>query len=138
MKRSIAIACAMLAAAGCCKRQSSGGAAPTATVAALAGRPADYVDRTVTVTGVLNNAGSNYFTDLRVVLTDSTGAALAVRPWLPASVPPPRPGGPRPQPAVLSNYLGRTVRLTGCLRKDGDATAFEVQQADVIQEEKGQ
>lgn len=135
MKRSIAIACAVLAAAGCCKRQTCDRAAAAVSVAALAGRPATYLDRTVIVTGRLDNAGANYFTDLRIVLSDSSGAALAVQPWLPASVPPPRPGMPAKRPAVLSDYLGKTVKLTGCLRKQGDAASFEVQQADIIAEE---
>ncbi|MCU0607042.1 MAG: hypothetical protein MUF78_06410 [Candidatus Edwardsbacteria bacterium] len=138
MKRSIAIACAVLAAAGCCKRQSCDRGAAPVSVAALAAAPATYADRTVAVTGILGNAGGNYFTDLRVVLTDSTGTALSVQPWLPTSVPPPRPGGPRPRPAVLSDYLGKTVKLTGCLRRDGDALSFEVQQAEIVMEENKQ
>jgi hypothetical protein len=36
---------------------------------------------------------------------------------------------------VLSDYLGKTVRITGVLRRDGAAGQIEVQQAEIITEE---
>jgi hypothetical protein len=136
MKRSPAVLalCALVAlTAGCCKRQACGGAGPAASVPELAGSPAGFLDRTVTVAGLLSNAGGNYFTDLRLVLSDG-GSSAAVRPWLPLEVPPRRPGAGTSRPAVLSDYLGKKVRITGCLRKEGTGYVLEVQQADIIAE----
>jgi hypothetical protein len=119
--------------AGCCHRQGCNGTA-AATVTALAAKPAAYAGRTVTVTGRLDNAGSSYFTDLRLVLTDG-GSSVPVRPWLPLEAPPSRPGGGGHRPAVLSDYLGKRLRITGCLRPEGPAHLLEVQQADIIMED---
>jgi hypothetical protein len=85
----------------------------TVTVATVASRPEDYVGKTFRITGTLENQGSNYFTDLRVVLRDAQGNAIRVRPWLPASLPPgpSRPPGSK-TPATLSQFLGKKVELT--------------------------
>ncbi|HTY09151.1 MAG TPA: hypothetical protein VMF29_08300 [Candidatus Edwardsbacteria bacterium] len=136
MIRIIICTCLALALAGCHQRQAAGGgAAPEVALARLARDPAALQDRRVAVSGLLRNTGANYFTDLRLALTDSTGAAVAVRPWLPAEVPPPRPGAaPRTPPAVQSQFLDQRVRLTGCLRKDGADYQFDVQQAEILKE----
>jgi hypothetical protein len=127
--------CALAAlAAGCCRRQACGSAAPVVALSRLAAKPASFAGRPLTVKGVLNNAGSNYFTDLKLVLSDG-GSAVAVLPWLPLEVPPRRPGAAGDRPAVLSDYLGKQVKITGSLRKDGEAYSIEVQQADIIAEE---
>ncbi|MDI6739063.1 MAG: hypothetical protein QME74_01715, partial [Candidatus Edwardsbacteria bacterium] len=86
---AIFITCLILSAGACCKRQVSGANAPALTVSRLAAKPAAFLDRSVTVSGRLKNAGGNYFTDLRIELVDEAGAAVAVQPWLPLSVPPP-------------------------------------------------
>ncbi len=39
------------------------------------------------------------------------------------------------RPAVQSDYLGKRVKITGCLRKEGEAFALEVQRADIITKE---
>jgi hypothetical protein len=85
----------------------------TVTVATVSSRPEDYVGKTFRITGTLDNQGSNYFTDLRVVLRDAQGNAIRVRPWLPASLPPgpSRPTGTK-TPATLSQFLGKKVELT--------------------------
>ena len=136
MKRILVYACIALALAGCHQRQTAGGgAARDVTLAQLANDPAALQDRPVAVSGLLRNAGGNYFTDLRLELADGAGAAVAVKPWLPQEVPPPRPGATgQPRPAVLSDYLEKNVRLTGCLRKEGSGYQLEVQQADVIKQ----
>jgi hypothetical protein len=84
----------------------------TVSVAAVSARPEDYVGKSLRVTGTLENEGSNYFTDLRVVLRDAQGNAIRVRPWLPTALPPApsRPG--TKAPATLSQFLGKKVELT--------------------------
>ncbi len=82
------------------------------SVASVSAHPEDYVGKAIRVTGTLENQGSNYFTDLRVVLRDAQGSTIRVRPWLPTSLP---PGPSRPAtkaPATLSQFLGKKVELT--------------------------
>ena len=131
----LACACIALALAGCCKRQSAGGgAAQSVTLARLARDPAALQGQNISVIGRLRNAGGNYFTGLRLELADNAGAAVAVRPWLPLEVPPARPGAAGNRPAVLSDYLGKNVRITGCWGKEGSHYELEVQQAEIITE----
>ncbi len=136
MMRTVPIlaACLLLPlSAGCCKRQACGGPAAV-TAAGLAADPGRYAGREVTVAGTLDNAGTNYFTDLRLELRDG-GSAVAVRPWLPLEVPPPRPGATARRPAVLSDYLGQRVRISGTVRREGETYQLEVRQAEIITEE---
>lgn len=118
--------------------RGSGADPPAAvSVASLAGNPQRYVGATVRVRGTLENAGANFFTDLRCRLRDDEGHSITVRPWLPASVP---PGPRRPgvtAPPTLSKYLGKQVDLTavveeGALPKSDDRFYLDVQSADVI------
>lgn len=89
-------------------------AAPT--LKAIARDPAAWVDQDASVTGTLQNEGTNYFTDLRVVLKDAEGHAIAVKPWLPAALPPgPKAGAPRPP--TLAQFLGKTVTLRATVRR---------------------
>lgn len=68
---------------------------------------------TVKVQGRLENAGTNYFTDKRLVLIDkASGSQVNVREWLPASIALPRSGA-MPKPVVTSDYLGKEVVVTG-------------------------
>ena len=67
----------------------------------------------VTVRGVLKNAGSNYFTDQRLVITapSDSDARLDVRAWMPAAS-----GQTRSAPLAASpqaEFLDREVTLTG-------------------------
>jgi hypothetical protein len=85
------------------------------TVKAIAQDPAAWLDKEAALTGTLENQGANYFTDLRVVLRDDEGHAVAVKPWLPVAVPPgPKPG---PRPKTLSSYLGKKVDLRATVRR---------------------
>ena len=98
-----------------CATPPSGETAPRGpSVKAIAQEPAAWVGQEATLSGTLENQGANYFTDLRVVLRDDEGHAVAVKPWLPTSVPPGPKGGPRPR--TLSNYLGKKVRLLATVR----------------------
>jgi hypothetical protein len=82
-------------------------------VAALAEAPERYESDEVIVSGLLKNAGTGYFSDLRLVLEDPDGRQVRVKPWIPLEVPPPRPGGGGERPRVLSDYLDRVVVLRG-------------------------
>ena len=135
MKRILACVCIALALGGCCKRQAAGGGTVRViTPAQLAEHPAAQRDKCLIVSGRLRNAGANYFTDLRLELYDGTGAAIAVKPWLPLELPPQRAGAAGSRPAVLSDYLGKNVRITGCWKKDESRYELEVQQAEIITE----
>jgi hypothetical protein len=111
------------------------GASPRATVKAIAADPGAWLDRPATLTGVLTNEGTNYFTDLRVVLKDAEGRTLPVKPWLPAALPPGPASGPRPR--TLAQYLGKRVELQasvrrGELRASGSTYYLEVRSARVV------
>jgi len=102
-----------------------------ATLKELAAQPERYLKATVQVTGILENQGKNFFTDLRLVLKDGEGRLFPVRPWLPLSLPPrppapQAPSGPARQPAVLSDFLGKRVELTGIVEKGALRHAGEV------------
>ncbi len=104
----------------------------------LASDPQRYVGTTVQVSGTLDNAGSNFFTDLRVRLRDDEGHSIAVRPWLPTAV---LPGPKRPgvtPPPTLSKYLGKQVDLTavvehGELPRTAEGFYLDVQSAEIVE-----
>ena len=106
----------------------------------LAAQPEKYLKRTISVTGTLANQGTNYFTDVRIVLKDDQGHSIPVRPWLPTSLPPSPPGRPtggEKQPAVMSDFLDKKVELVamvqkGELRRVGNVYFLEVTSARVI------
>jgi hypothetical protein len=107
-----------------------------ASVAALAGSPQQYAGGVVVVYGMLRNAGTNYFTDLDLVLEDWGGAKIPVRPWVPLEVPPPRLQEERERPHVLSDFLNKTLLLKGRLveqKEEGEPIfALEVLSAIVV------
>jgi hypothetical protein len=92
--------------------------------------------RRIAVEGILENAGANYFTDLRPVLRDGRGGEIPVNAWLPLSVPPPRTGDSgRNRPRLMSDLLGRRVRLSGVWQKAGSGYALSVEKDETIKEE---
>ena len=104
-------------------------------IRAIAQRPAEWVGKEALLTGTLANQGVNYFTDLRVVLKDDEGHALAVKPWLPTALPPAPGAGPRPK--TLTQYLGKRVELQatvrhGALRAVGETYYLEVKEARAV------
>lgn len=133
------VAVAVLAGASpeiACATPQAAGHAPAATVKGVAQDPAAWLDKDVGLVGTLENRGANYFKDLRVVLRDDDGHEIAVRPWLPVSVPPGPPGG-APRPRTLSSYLGKKVDLQatvrrGELRGAGPTYYLEVKQARTV------
>lgn len=108
------------------------------TVQSLAAEPKRHLGQTVRVRGTLQNAGSNYFTDLRVELRDENGHSVAVEPWLPASLPPgPKRPGSTP-PRTLSTFLGKRVELVAELQhgerpKAGVGYFLKVKAAELVQ-----
>jgi hypothetical protein len=114
------IACVLavtgVAETGCAEPPPATSAAARPTIGAITQSPAAWVDRDATVTGRLANQGANYFTDLRVVLKDDAGHALAVKPWLPIALPPAPPGSGGTRPRTLAQFLGRKVELEATLR----------------------
>ena len=79
----------------------------------------NLTNRKIAVEGVLVNRGTNYFTDMRLVLIDpqgSPGAEVLVRPWLPTELPPPQ--GTNVSRSTLSEYLGKKVLIEGVLTDD--------------------
>jgi len=108
------------------------------TVQSLATDAQRYLGQTIRVRGTLENAGSNYFTDLRIQLRDGKGNSIAVHPWLPTALPPgpKRPGVTPPQ--TLSNFLGKPVELVaevfhGEMPKIGAVFYLKVKTAEVVQ-----
>jgi len=116
-----------LAALVCCVMPAPDDAAAQApaaeqrlTPSQVLANPDAYADKRITVEGLLVNEGSNFFTDLRVVLKDASDAqsgAIHVRPWLPLELPPGPPGA-APGRETLAAYLGKRVILQGTYRDD--------------------
>jgi hypothetical protein len=86
------------------------------TPSELLANEAGLSNKPVTVEGVLSNQGTNYFTDLQVVLKDGRGPGqgVIVQPWLPIELPP-SPAGAKSSRPTLSDYLGKRVVLDGVL-----------------------
>ena len=110
---------ALLAVAGFCATLTLGqmtiGVAeePLTPIQAVEG---ETVDLTVSVRGVLRNAGKNYFTDRRLILQSPNGVEakveLYVKGWLPFKATQSSTGEEQP-PLVQSDFLDKEVILTG-------------------------
>ena len=85
------------------------------TLADLVASPAEYVNQSIRVRGKLQNAGTNYFRDVRIVLRDGSGNSVDVRPWLPLSRP--APSEQTRTAPTLAEYLDRQVELDGSLTR---------------------
>jgi hypothetical protein len=128
----LVIGCLVLAS-GCC-RQGLGTVKPIKlSLSELIRNQEKYGDKLIRVKGELVNSGTNYFTDLKIALGDGRGGSIQVQPWLPLEVPPARPGGQKKRPALLSDYLGRQVRLTGKWVKQDGGFALQVDQAELTE-----
>jgi len=107
----------------------------TVSIADVAAKPAMYVEQTILVRGKLMNAGTNYFTDRRIVLTDEKGHTIEVRPWLPISRP--APSSQTRTGATLAEFLDRQVELVGSLAPRTEPTRqnefiFSVKSAKIL------
>ncbi len=131
----------VLSAASCCHQKT---VAPVGTtlkveIEVIAKDPVKFSDRLLETEGVLKNAGGNYFTDLRLILTGNKGGEIEVTAWAPLEVPPPRPGPNRPRrPKVMSDFLGKKMNLTGRLEVQSEKVILRVDKAEeiVTQEQK--
>ncbi len=87
--------------------------------------PQQYLDREITVEGVLVSPGKGFYR--RFFLQDQEGASLEVSPWAPLETfQPPSSTRERPPPKVMRNFVGRPLRLTGRLQKQGEGFIFKV------------
>lgn len=104
-------------------------------LADLAAKPQMYAEQTILLRGKLINAGTNYFKDRRIVLTDEKGHTVDVVPWLPISRP-----GPSSQTkagTTLAEFLDRQVELVGSMAPRTEPTRksefiFNVKSAKVL------
>lgn len=103
------------------------------SIKALLTSPAEFVDATVRVEGLLKNETPNYFRGRpKLTIRDLEGNAISVSPWLPREIPP----GPQGHgPPVQSEFLDRIVELTGRLKAQPspDRYIFQVDSARVLQ-----
>lgn len=136
-KSGVLIAAAVVASLVACGLSTSAQERAKSPLTPGQAQSIDDSSSTVRVRGVLTNVGTNYFTDLRVVIADPTRpgeASLIVQPWLPTEVRP-RPGGTKPP--VLSDFLDKEVILTGQVavrpvKGQPPAKTFIVKDAEVV------
>jgi hypothetical protein len=111
------------------------GDARLVSIPALAADPDRYVGQSVQIRGRLVNVGTNYFTDLRLALSDSAGARFVyLSPFLPLAIAPAPRGGAAPAPPTVSQYLGerlivRGVVVEGRLKNVGATYLIDVESA---------
>jgi len=108
------------------------------TPSELLAKKDELTNKPVLVQGTLSNSGTNYFTDLRVVLKDNTeaSAGVLVQPWLPIEAPLHQTDG-KPPIAKLSDFLGKKVEIKGVLTDSvvkhvGPAKVLHVESARII------
>ena len=106
----------LLRRAGGRDRQQRQSTADKVTPTELLAKQDQLTNKPVVVQGILSNSGTNYFTDLRVILKDNTDAAagVIVQPWLPIETRQHQTDG-SPPTAKLSDFLGKKVEIHGVL-----------------------
>jgi len=130
----------VLSAASCCHQKTvvPAGTSLKIEIEVIAKDPVKFSDRLLETEGVLKNAGGNYFTDLRLVLTGNKGGEIEVTAWAPLEVPPPRPGPNRPRrPKVMSDFLGKKMNLTGRLEVQSGKIILRVEKAEEVIDREG-
>ena len=111
------------------KTTPSGTVDPAAATKGVLTDPNKYLGQEVTVEGILEAEGQGR--DVRFFLRGSGEARLEVSSWAPTEViQPPKEGGT--QPKIMSDYVGRNVRLTGVIDKGGDTFILNVAKAEVL------
>jgi len=88
---------------------------PSASLADVLESPASYEGHTVAIKGIIENTGKNYFTQLRLTLTDQTGRTIPVKIDAPTEVIPPPAGTEPPHSPPVSAYLDRLVSASGTI-----------------------
>jgi hypothetical protein len=90
--------------------------APRSNLADVTKSPDSFAHKVVRLSGVVENVGSNYFTDQRLMLTDQTGRSIQVQLVAPIEIPPAQTiRQQKHRPSIVSSYLGKSVELTGTL-----------------------
>jgi M6 family metalloprotease-like protein len=96
-----------------------GATPPVVTLSDIAKNPQDFVGRTVTVQGSVENRGTNYFRDRRLVVTDTRGVDLRLGTTnIPVETPPGSLESTGKPPDTLATILGKPARLVGRVRRD--------------------
>ncbi len=86
-------------------------------IGSYAANPSSYVGRDVNAIGVLVNLGTNYFTGAHFALNIS-GEYVNVNPWVPLEVVQCPQGQECNRPAVMSDYLGEELEVSGGIKSD--------------------
>ena len=90
--------------------------APQFNLAAVNQSPDSFTHKLVQLSGVIENVGSNYFTDQRLVFTDQTGRSIPVQLSAPVEVPPAQTiQQQKHSPKTVSSYLDKPVVVTGSI-----------------------
>jgi M6 family metalloprotease-like protein len=111
-------------------------AKPNTTVNAVVNTPEQFVGRPISLAGIIENTGTNYFTDLRLTLTDSTGKSIPVQLKGPKELPPLPPGKVPAMPPTqsISTLLNKQVVVTGSVVSteiQGQGKAYVLQVTNV-------
>jgi hypothetical protein len=89
-----------------------------------------YKGQKVTIRGKLKLIGKNYFDPAsKFVLEDASKKTVPVKPWLPleiAPASPDRPVSPGQLPKIMSDYLGKEIKVTGRVRLNDRKNEHEV------------
>jgi hypothetical protein len=98
----------------------------------LTEKPHRFTEQTVTVKGRLKFIGRNYFSDPtpQFVVEDGENHQVPVAPWLPLEIVPSPPDRSFPldrRPKVMSDYLGKELRVTGKFRLKQHRVKHEVE-----------
>jgi hypothetical protein len=114
------IACAVLSLIGSVAFAQNAGTPtpPSLTPSDVVQNQTKLLNKQLVVEGTLQNAGTNYFTNSRLVLkqSDSTDV-LVVKLRVPLEIPRPA-NDTQNSPATASDYLGKKVRIKGVLKEE--------------------
>jgi M6 family metalloprotease-like protein len=84
------------------------------SIDAITKAPDGFAQKVISLSGVIQNTGINYFNNLRLVLTDQTGRSIPVQVPLPIELPPAQLGKQtKSGPKTISTFLGSDVTVTG-------------------------
>jgi M6 family metalloprotease-like protein len=115
--------------------RGGGDVPPVVTLGEIAKNPQDFEGRTLTIQGVVENRGTNYFRDRRLVVTDNRGTDLRVGTTkIPFETPPGSLESADKPPETVATLLGKSARLVGRIRRDParpGAFVFDLESATV-------
>ncbi|MBI3594011.1 MAG: hypothetical protein HY200_03570 [Nitrospirae bacterium] len=92
--------------------------------------PDQFYGQTVTMRGKLRMIGKNYFDpSSKFVIEDHNGKMISVKPWLPLEIAPASPNRPlttTPMPKIMSDYIGKEVKMTGKVQLNDSRHEHEI------------